>query len=221
MKTILYACALFLFIEILFPTDALPGDWHHAAGYSQATLTSDSLSLPLAANTSELARPFFQTIHYDFSIGIAFCDFSELQPLIGSSNINARLGFFIEIPFHWDGPVSLISGSDFALGGGGGGRLYTFSTFLVYRHESSSMFKPIIGVGIARTMYDYGRGDVGSIAISAKETYPVIIVGLNLVPNVADALLSVPLGKDLQTSFESKSYTIQPAGFILSVLMSL
>jgi hypothetical protein len=226
MRTTFYTCVLFLFAGALFPNNALSGDWNHMAVNPQAVIAPDSLDLPLANKTLGLTRPFFQTIHFDLSIGFAFCDFSELQSLIGkNSGITLPLSFLVDIPFpdlYKDGPFSLISGFDFALGGGGGGGLFTFSTFLLYRPETFSVLRPIVGVGAARTWYNgTGEDDAGSVEIKAEETYPVLFIGLNLTPNTINALLTIPLVKKLQTTFETKPYTIQPAGIRFSLLVSL
>jgi hypothetical protein len=192
----------------------------------QTVIVTDSLDLPLAKNTSGLTRPFFQTIHLDLSVGFAFCDFSELQPLIGKNrSITFPLSFLIDIPFpdlYNDSHFSLISGFDFALGGGGGGLLFTYSTFLLYRPETFSRLRPIVGVGVARTWYNNTWGDnTGNVSINAEETYPILFIGLNLTPNTLDVLLTIPLVKELQTTYETKPYTIQPAGIRFSLLLSL
>jgi hypothetical protein len=192
----------------------------------QTVIETDSLDLPLAKETSGLTRPFFQTIHLDLSIGFSFCDFSELQPLIGKNrSITFPLSFLIDIPIpdiYKDSRFSLISGFDFALGGGGGGLLFTYSTFLLYRPEAFSRLRPIVGVGVARIWYDNTWGDnAGNVNIEAEETYPILLIGLNLTPNTLDALLTIPLVKELQTTYETKSYTIQPAGIRFSLLLSL
>jgi hypothetical protein len=192
----------------------------------QAVIETDSLDLPLAQNISGLTRPFFQTIHLDLSVGFAFCDFSELQPLIGKNrSITFPLSFLIDIPIpdiYKDSRFSLISGFDFALGGAGGGLLITYSTFLLYRPEAFSRLRPIVGVGVARTWYDNTWGDnAGNVNIDAEETYPILFIGLNLTPNTLDALLTIPLVTELQTTYETKSYTIRPAGIRFSLLLSL
>ena len=192
----------------------------------QTVIVTDSLDLPLAKNTSGLTRPFFQTIHLDLSVGFAFCDFSELQPLIGKNrSITFPLSFLIDIPFpdlYNDSHFSLISGFDFALGGGGGGLLFTYSTFLLYRPETFSRLRPIVGVGVAQTWYtNTWWGFAGDVNIDAEETYPILFIGLNLTPNTLDVLLTIPLVKELQTTYETKPYTIQPAGIRFSLLLSL
>ena len=226
MRTTFSTCVLFLFAEALFPNHALSGDWNHMAVINQAVIVADSLDLPLATTTSGLTRPFFQTIHLDFSIGFAFCDFSELQPLIGKNrNITFPLSFFIDIPFpnrYKDSRFSFMSGFDIALGGGGGGTLFTYSTFLLYRPETFSKLRPIVGVGVAQTWYtNTWWGIAGDVYIDAEETYPILFLGLNLTPNTLDVLLTIPLVKELQTTYETKSYTIQPAGIRFSLLVSL
>lgn len=192
----------------------------------QTVIVTDSLDLPLAKNTSGLTRPFFRTIHLDLSVGFAFCDFSDLQPLIGKNwSITFPLSFLVDIPFpdlYKAGHFSLISGFDFALGGAGGGGLFTFSAFLLYRPETFSILRPIIGVGAARTWYNCtGENDTNSVDINAEDTYPILFIGVNLSPNTIDALLTIPLVKELQTTYETKPYTIRPAGIRFSLLVSL
>ncbi len=217
---------MFLFTWALFPNKVLSGNLDCGTMNPQTVIVADSVDLPLAKKTSGLTRPFFQTIHLDLSIGFAICDFSDLQPLNGKNwNITFPLSFLIEIPFpsHYnDSHFSLISGFDFALGGGGGGSIATYSTFLLYRPETFSTFRPIVGVGVARTWYDNTWGEnTDHVHIEAEETYPILLIGLNLTPNTLDALLTVPLAKELQTTYETKPYTIRPAGIRFSLLVSL
>lgn len=227
MRTTFYNCVLFLLAWPLFPNNALSGDWNHMAVNPQAIIATDSLDLPLAKETSGLTRPFFQTIHLDLSIGFSFCDFSELQPLVGkNSGITLPLSFLIDIPIpdlYKDSHFSLISGFDFALGGGGGGGLFTFSAFLLYRPETFSILRPIVGVGAARTYYNStGKDDAGyNVEIKAEETYPILLIGVNLTPNTLNVLLTIPLVKEVQTTYETKPYTIRPAGIRFSLLVSL
>ena len=237
MRTTLFTCTLFLLAWTQRPIEALAKNWNQIPGKTQNVFFTDSLDLPLANPTPGLARPLFNTIHLDISLGVALCDFSELKALNGqNSSIAVPLSFLLEIPFEFvdhpagpDMPLYFISGFDFAVGGGGGGSLYTFSAYLLYRSDSFSKVKPTIGIGVARTWYssysDTSEIDQ-SIDIRASETYPILLIGLNLVgltshANPIDVLLTIPIVTKLQTTFESKSYSIQPAGMRLSFVVPL
>ena len=182
-------------------------------------------ALPLAPDTSGLVRPRFATIRFDVALGLMLSDFSELKQLTGSAtNISVPLSFYVQVPIAEDPSIVIISGWGFALGGAGGGSEASFSTFLLYRPGSSSSLKPIVGLGFGYTSYEYGTDGFlgpGMISIHASESYPLLIFGLNIVPNTLDILLTCPLTKGLNTTFESNSYTIRPAGFGLSLLHSL
>lgn len=191
-------------------------------------------NLPLAANKEQLSRPFFKTVHLDISAGLAFCDFSDVQKFTGgSSGLAFMLSSFIEIPLHHESPLSILSGLGFALGGVSGGSLYNVSTIVLYRHPGRSIFKPVIGVGYSKVDFRFVEpsersssgslqgAKTGSVVIDAGEWFPILIGGVSLQPDVADILLAIPLANDLETSFESNGYRIQPAGITLSVLLSL
>jgi len=175
-------------------------------------------ALPLAPDTSRLLRPKFETICFDFAIGITLSDFSELAQLTGSeTNTYVPLSFYVQVPVMEDPTIILIGGWGFALGGGGGGGITSFSSFLVYRPSSFSFLRPIIGLGAGYTNYNYSTK---SFIIDASESYPTLIFGLNIAPNTLAILLTYPLATGLNTTFESKSYTIKPANFGLSLLLS-
>jgi hypothetical protein len=174
--------------------------------------------LPLTPNTSELVRPIFETIHFDVAIGLMLSDLSELEQLTRSAtNISVPLSFYVQVPLKEDASISFIGGWGFALGGGGGGNIYMFSSFLLYRPNTFSSLKPIVGLGAGTTIY----GHHGDVDINAAQSYPILLFGLNIAANTLDILLTYPLTKGLSTTFESKSYTIKPAGFGLSLLLSL
>ena len=174
--------------------------------------------LPLAPDTSGLVRPRFPTIRFDVSMGLMLSDFSELEQLTGSvTNLCMPWSFYVQIPIMEDPSILLLGGMGFAVGGGGGGSIATYSSFLLYQAGSSSSLRPIIGLGAGYISYSYD----GSVVINASESYPEILLGLNIAPNTLDILLICPLTKGLNTTFESNSYTIRPAGLGLSLLLSL
>jgi hypothetical protein len=184
--------------------------------------------LPLAQNSSGLYRPMFHTTHFAFSLGGLVTDFSSLSSLnANASDFCMPLTFYLEVPIAEVPLISVIGGWGFALGGASGGSLFTFSTALIYRTGTSS-FSPIVGIGAARTSYSYYYVSSGSshssntnLAIDAASSYGMLIAGICLVPNRIDLLCALPLGSDLHTAFEKQSYTISPAVFQVSFLVSL
>lgn len=55
------------------------GSLQHIRNDSIKLFSSDRL--PFAPNTVGLNRPLFYTVHFDFSMGLLFTDFSSLNPL--------------------------------------------------------------------------------------------------------------------------------------------
>jgi hypothetical protein len=193
---------------------------------SPAVQLSDTLhppdGLPLAANTEYLRRPFFKTFCLDFSLGAALCDFADVEPLTNSPSSSVLMfSLYLEVPANFESPVSFLGGFGFAVGGGGGGRITTLSLLMLYRHPTASFFKPLVGIGVSRTIYNFDADIIGGIAISAGETYPILIGGATLLSDAIDVFLTVPLVPALETTFESKTYTIRPAGVALSVVLTL
>ena len=184
--------------------------------------------LPLAQNTSGLYRPMFHTTHFAFSFGGLVTDFSSLSPLnVDVSNVCLPVAFYIEVPLAEDPLISLIGRWGFALGGASGGSLLTFSAGMLYR-TGTSTFSPIVGIGAASTWYGYSRVSSSNssssntnLDINAASTYGMLIAGICLQPNSLDLLCSLPLRSSLHTVFEKKAYTITPAVFEVSLLMSL
>jgi len=176
-------------------------------------------ALPLPTNTSGFLRPIFETIRFDVAIGLMLSDLSELEQLTGSAaKISVPLSFYVQVPIIEDPSFIFIGGWGFALGGVGGGSVSSFSTFILYRPSSFSSLKPIIGLGAGHTSYAYSTT---GLIINASESYPLLIFGLNIAHNTLDILLTYPLTKGVNTTFESKSYTVKPASFGLSLLLSL
>ncbi len=176
-------------------------------------------AIPLALNISELLRPRFETIRLDVAIGFVLSNFSEIEQLTGGpNNVYIPATLYVQVPIMEDPSIMLIGGWGFAVGGGGGGSIYSFSSFLLYRPGSFSFLKPIVGFGAGYTNYNYSSP---GIIINASESYPALLLGLNIVPHTFAILLTYPLTRGLNTTFESKSYTIKPAGFGLSLLLSL
>lgn len=184
--------------------------------------------LPLAQNESNFYRPMFHTTHFVFSMGGLVTDFSSLKPLnVSVSDFCIPMTFYLEIPFTEDPLVSVVGGWGFALGGASGGSLFTFSTFLLYRTGTSTL-SPIVGIGAARTTYKYynvssGNSDPNNtnLRVYAASAYGMLIAGFCLVPNRIDLLCALPIGSDLNTAFEKKTYAISPAVFQVSFLVSL
>jgi len=184
--------------------------------------------IPLAQNSAGLNRPMFHTTHFAFSIGGLFTDFSSLSSLNAEvSNFCAPLAFYIEVPLAEDPLISVVGGWGFALGGTSGGSLLTCSTALLYR-TGTDAFSLIVGIGAARTSYSNLYISSGNnyssntnIDIEAASTYSMLIAGLCLIPNRIDLLCFLPLGSDLHTVFEKRSYTISPAVFEVRFVVSL
>ena len=191
-------------------------------------LSSDAL--PLAPNKSGLSRPIFETIRFDVSFGYMQCDFSDLKQLIRTGgDFTLPLMFYIQIPLIEEPSIFFIGGWGFALGGSGGGDVFTSSSFLIYRPGGFFNPRPFVGLGFGHTSYDFGSDgffdfdiDLGGhgYIIKASESYPIFIIGLNIVPNILDIMFTYPLVKGTNTTFESKSYTIKLAGPGLNLLVS-
>jgi hypothetical protein len=172
-------------------------------------------ALPLVPNTSRLSRPIFETVHFEIAIGLSVGDFSQLQTLIGNvSNVSCAVSFFVHVPVLEAPSISFLGGLGFAPGRS----LYSWSTFVLYRPGTLSFFDVIFGLGAGQTRYEYSGEQA---IIKASQLYPVLLLGLNIVANTLDIVFTYPLTKGLSTTFESKSYTVKPAGFGLSLLLSL
>ena len=171
-------------------------------------------TLPLAPDTTGLVRPRFPTIRLDVAWGIMLSDLSELEQLTGrGSNITVPLSFYVQVPLMEDPSVRFIGGWSFDVTG----RVISLSSVLLYRPSGFVSLKPIVGMGVGYTSYSYD----GSVIINASESYPLLVLGMNITANTLDILLTYPLAKELNAAFESKSYTIKPAGLGLSLLLSL
>jgi hypothetical protein len=190
---------------------------------SEQVADSLDLPIPLAPNIKDLPRPLFYTTHLDFSLGLAFADFEEIGSFTGSSTgMNIPVSLLIDVPLDENGQASFHGGWDFALGGIGGGSLYTASTYLLYRFDNFPSFKPLAGFGAARTWYSYSGKEVGTFGVNATISYSIFILGLNMAaPQRIDAIITIPLRGRLDTEFEGKSFSIRPAGIKLSLLVSL
>ena len=176
-------------------------------------------ALPLAPNNSGLSRPKFETIRFGFAIGLMSTDLSALEPFVGTADrISVPVSLNIQVPITADPSFSLMGGFGWVVGGGGGGHGVTVSSFLLYRAGNYSYFKPILGLGVGYVNYGY---DQGEIIINISQTYPELLLGMNIVPDVLDVMVTFPLAGSMQTSFESNSYTIKPAGLGMNLLLSL
>jgi hypothetical protein len=175
--------------------------------------------LPLAPNLAHLSRPIFSTIHLDISIGVAKGNFSDLHSLTGQNS-----DFFVPISFNIDVPIlevpdlSIVSGFGFAIGGAGGGSLAGFSSMLLWKLSPNSAFTPIVGFGASENSYSYSSD---SVDISASAVSPTLLLGIEVNPSMLDILLSIPLRPSLKTTFESRSYAVEPTGIRLSLLVAL
>ena len=178
--------------------------------------------LLLAHNTKGLRRPMFHTTHLDISIGVSTGNFSALSHFIGQkSGSYAPLGMNIDVPFNESPDLSFLGGWSFALGGGGGGDLTQFSAFVVYRSVSFASFNPIIGIGATETWYNTNvdSGDY-RIDFSGSLVAPTVLLGFEPVPGMVDVLLAVPLISRLTTTFDDKSYSIEPFTMRLNLVIS-
>ena len=183
--------------------------------------------LPLASSVGTLARPRFRTPHLELSAGVSTCDFSGLEILTTKSLSNTRsyipLSITMDLPFGSTSPISLFSSFGFAIGGAGGGSLAQYSVFLMFRASAYSSFNPILGIGATLSNYssELDSLDRHAFDVSVRLVSPTIVLGLELVPDWVDILLTVPLRTNISTAFESKSYTVQPVGIQMRLLVSL
>ncbi len=180
--------------------------------------------LPLANNVNGLTRPRFSTIHLVLSLGASKGNFSGIERLTGPiSDAIVPLIINMEVPFGKESPLSFFSGFGFSMGGAGGGTLTQSSAFLLFRFRSYSFFNPILGFGATENHYSAEVDSGGShiIDITASLVSPTFLVGIELVPDFLDLLLAVPLVTSLSTTFEGRSYTVEPVGFQLSLLVLL
>lgn len=125
--------------------------------------------LPLAPNTSGLARPSFQTMHLDVSVGMGAINLPAIESLTNSpSNIIVPVKIALDVPVMEDPGISIVVGWGAALGGAGGGDLESFSALALYRPATGAFpLKPIIGFGGERRWYDFS----GNVIINATQTY--------------------------------------------------
>jgi hypothetical protein len=90
-------------------------------------------------------------------------------------------------------------------------------TFFLWRPFVFAAVNPVIGIGAGHTEYHYSK----SIIVDASESYAVLFLGVNIVRNRLDIMLTLPLPDELQTTFESKLYSIRPTGPGVSILVSM
>ena len=177
--------------------------------------------LPLAQNAALLPRPMFPTIHVDFGIGYMNNDCSSLSPLgAGGGGFAVPVCLLLHVPFSEEFPLSFRGGVSFALGGSAGGSLTSICAVLLYQSNSWSSVRPVIGFGVARTAYDFS-GPVGGVGINASQSYPILILGINVVHNIVDIQYTIPLYQELETSFESNQYKIRIVGPELDLVLSI
>ena len=167
--------------------------------------------LPLAKNSGRLSRPSFSTTHCTVAAGVAFNDFSGLVPLgIDRSKATFPVTVSFEIPLFSDPEISFAGGGTLFPQQG----LSSVAMYVFLRPSSSWMFAPIVGLGGGRAYFTkegYSAAN-GSVNVHAEQPYLAIAVGMNLVPNWLDALLTLPLANKLQTTFENASYSAGVTG---------
>lgn len=173
--------------------------------------------LPLATNRTGLTRPVFSTIHFGLNLGVSIVDFSDLQPLIGSvPNIAFSIGGHMKIPVVTEPSISLVTGLGLKPGGGKGG-ITSFSTFILSEVGLSRSMRTLIGFGVERAYYSYSKDFI----IHASQTYPIVMLGVNLADSGLDVVLTYPFAREQQKRFEDKVYSILPAGPALGLALSL
>ena len=178
-----------------------------------------SESLPLASNSKGLPRPKWQTIHLDLAVGISTVDFSNMNKFVGgSSNAAFPFSVLLHLPLDDDGTRFIISGWSFSLGGVADGSLSTFSAAFAVRTSSIWIsLDLLIGLGIAHARYSYSR----DVIINATSTYPFVVLGGTLVPQLLDFTFAFPFVKSVETVFETVPYSLWLGGPSFAFLLSL
>jgi hypothetical protein len=172
-------------------------------------------NLPLAPNTGGLARPLFNAVHLDFAFGLAFNDLSELGPLgAGTDNTGIPFTLYVEVPIYDDPGISLMGGWGASVTQHG---LSSFAVFVIARPFPAHSLTPFFGIGFGQSSYSSS----GTIIVTAQQSYPALALGLNLVPNFADVVFTLPIAAKLETTFENKSYSVSIAGPQISLMISL
>ncbi|TAL70726.1 MAG: hypothetical protein EPN82_01570 [Bacteroidetes bacterium] len=182
-------------------------------------------ALPLSPNTTGLSRPMFETICFDVSVGLIFNDLSELNQLTRSkSNSNIALSFYIQVPLFENPSIMFIGGWGSTFEGESSVSSHTY--FFLYMPYGFNYRGPFAGLGVGNTSYHFTNVtggylySNGGIDISVSETYPVLILGFNIFPHYLGLLFTYPIVNEMNTKFEGSSYTIKPAGPVLSMLLS-
>lgn len=197
-------------------------------------LPSSHDEIPLAINTANLSRPLFHTTHLDIGVGFLLADLSGIQKVIGGSTVAGdtaspgsqgspsmflSLSAFLHVPLLEEPSVSLIAGGGIAFGEPMQGTFLTYSVTLLFESHSIFLpFDPIIGIGIGHNRFSYE----GSVIVDVSASYPTAVLGLNVIPNVLNVLATIPLiTKNLKATFESRDYTIRPAGTAVTLFVCL
>lgn len=194
-----------------------PDTLHLAPTFFHRHVSSDML--PLAPNRSRLERPTYATIGLGVGLGVMISDLSVLEQLKGSaSNISMPVSLYLEVPLEEDPSIMFIGGWSYALGRASKESIISFSAGLICRPGTLFSLKPFVGLGAGVTSYE---SETNEFSINASISYPLLICGFNIAPGTLDLMVTYPLMKEINTTFESKSYSIKPAGLGFSLLLSL
>ncbi|MFZ1729614.1 MAG: hypothetical protein WBQ23_08370 [Bacteroidota bacterium] len=200
-------------------SSAVRKDWYEET----VQVSMSKTRLPLAPNPAGLSRPRFPSLRLGVSAGLMLPRVSELEPLIGETfDTPVFLALDLELPMSEYPELSLMIGLD-----GGFVRTHniwhdltsvaSFSVLGVWRPEKMGAIRPILGVGLGHGFWQFTNHIV---EIRAGYTYPVAILGIVVFEDLLDVVARIPM-LDISTTYESKEYTIAPAGPSFSLRLSL
>ena len=169
-------------------------------------------SIPLGISMALSSPPRVETVRLAVGIGPMFNDFTELEHLgIEKSNLTLPLSLYLYVPFQkYDPTLYFLGGWDFSTN-------LTFKAMLMYRTQFGALF----GMGAGNTTSYHFDDELDMPNFDAFKTYGVAVLGVNFIPGALDLVLTIPLGSSLTTEFEDRRYKIRPAGFHVSLLVSI
>ena len=176
-------------------------------------------TLPLAPNKNRSIRPVFETPHFDLSFGVMDGEFpfKSLSPVSGHK-LFVPLSVFVDFPLIENPDVSIMGGLGFALGGVAGGSYILYSALILYRPDiPCPVVQPFFGFGMGHSRYEHSNG----IIVKASQSYPMLAIGVNIVPDRLDAMLLLPATGYLVTYFENDPYSACLAGPGLKLIWHL
>jgi hypothetical protein len=173
--------------------------------------------LPLSADSAGFARPLFFEFRFGFSTGLGAIDFSNLADINTAGNsLSIPLAFYLQLPLSTMPSITVAVGGGYTINPASQGSMWTTSAFVIYRMVSAGAFRPVLGAGGGYLAYASDQ----QFIVRIRQAYPLILAGVNVIPDMMDVVAVVPLAGGMNTTFKNKPYTIRPATASLNLLLT-